>query len=508
MNTANYCHRENKNLKDHCAYGQMKEVQQFLSTALITPIQKVIERTAAILNISPKSVKNVLNRAETEKKIETPGKHHRSDGPLKNIDSFTIHAIRIIMHSYFERNEPVTLDKILIDVKRELGFPYGRSTLWGLLKSKGFVFRKRGNRLHLLERADVRNKRYTFLREFGKAELEGKPFWFQDETWLNQNYTTGSAWYDTVVERNPETIRPGSELTAGYKDHTGKGQRLIISHIGSESGFLPGGLLLFRSKKTVDYHEEMNSEKFEGWFEKILQSLPEPSNIVIDNASYHSRLLNPPPNSNTTRPQMEAWLQANSALYDSNCPTKKELYTRYVLPIRDEEKYKEYAIDEMAKKYGHTVIRLPPYHCIFNPIELIWSSVKRRAGKRNSTGNLADVTQILEEELTKTTAEEWQGCINHSKGLIHEYMAREKIVLEKQVSPLVIEPDDDDGEEEIYVTPEYDDIMETENDFDVLGSNAERVISDYESEYLKSMMAGLKAKFVDLGKKYSWKKPA
>ncbi len=62
-------------------------------------------------------------------------------------------------------------------------------------------------------------------------------------------------------------------------------------------------------------------------------------------------------------------------------------------------------------------------------------------------------------------------------------------------------------EEEIYVTPDFDDVMENESDFEVLGSNTERVISDYESEYLKSLMAGLKAKFVDLGKKYSWKKP-
>jgi hypothetical protein len=33
--------------------------------------------------------------------------------------------------------------------------------------------------------------------------------------------------------------------------------------------------------------------------------------------------------------------------------------------------FNKYAVDEMAKAHGHTVLRLPPYHCVFNPIELL-----------------------------------------------------------------------------------------------------------------------------------------
>ena len=33
----------------------------------------------------------------------------------------------------------------------------------------------------------------------------------------------------------------------------------------------------------------------------------------------------------------------------------------------------KYAVDEMAKASGHEVVRLPPYHCELNPIELAWS---------------------------------------------------------------------------------------------------------------------------------------
>ena len=35
-----------------------------------------------------------------------------------------------------------------------------------------------------------------------------------------------------------------------------------------------------------------------------------------------------------------------------------------------------YAIDEIAKTFGHEVVRLPPYHCELNPIEMAWAQVK------------------------------------------------------------------------------------------------------------------------------------
>ena len=37
----------------------------------------------------------------------------------------------------------------------------------------------------------------------------------------------------------------------------------------------------------------------------------------------------------------------------------------------------KYVVDEMAKAAGHEIVRLPPYHCELNPIELACSQVKR-----------------------------------------------------------------------------------------------------------------------------------
>lgn len=34
-------------------------------------------------------------------------------------------------------------------------------------------------------------------------------------------------------------------------------------------------------------------------------------------------------------------------------------------------------MDQLALQHGHRVLRLPPYHCQFNAIEMVWSDCKR-----------------------------------------------------------------------------------------------------------------------------------
>ncbi|KAF2886058.1 hypothetical protein ILUMI_20117, partial [Ignelater luminosus] len=42
---------------------------------------------------------------------------------------------------------------------------------------------------------------------------------------------------------------------------------------------------------------------------------------------------------------------------------------------------KVYAADQIALELEHVVVRLPPYHCIFNPIENIWGLCKEYYNK-------------------------------------------------------------------------------------------------------------------------------
>ncbi|CAH1962018.1 unnamed protein product [Acanthoscelides obtectus] len=58
---------------------------------------------------------------------------------------------------------------------------------------------------------------------------------------------------------------------------------------GSEDGFVPEALWAFESKKTGDYHEEMDGNSFENWFSKMLLKLENNAVIVLDNAPIVNR---------------------------------------------------------------------------------------------------------------------------------------------------------------------------------------------------------------------------
>lgn len=145
--------------------------------------------------------------------------------------------------------------------------------------------------------------RCEFLSEAKKIS-DWSNFIFTDETWLNANHTVSKNWTD-------DTAASTSSVPMG------KGERLIICHAGSTCGFVSDALLAFKSKQTVDYHEEMNAEIYEGWFKEMLQSLEEPSIIIMDNATYHSRQIDKMPTQANKKQEIIDWLQRHGENVDS-----------------------------------------------------------------------------------------------------------------------------------------------------------------------------------------------
>lgn len=126
---------------------------------------------------------------------------------------------------------------------------------------------------------------------------------------------------------------------------TGKGKRLIITHIGSEEGFVEGALNVFESKKQGDYHQEMNAENFEDWFLKTIDKLPENAVIVMDNASYHSRNVEKICTANSKKQEIIDWLKEKRIEFEEN------LLKRDLLAIVKEHRkqYEAYVIDKVPK---------------------------------------------------------------------------------------------------------------------------------------------------------------
>ena len=169
------------------------------------------------------------------------------------------------------------------------------------------------------------------------------------------------------MEDDPRAI---GGTKGGIRKPSGKASRLIILHAGSENGWINGADLVFQSKKaTGDYHDEVTSEHFEEWFhDSLMPNIPANSLIVMDNAPYHSRRLEPVPTMSSRKQMMQDWLTAREIEFPENA-LKRELYTL----IKMSNFTPKCAVDEMAKAAGHEVVHLPPYHCELNPIELAWS---------------------------------------------------------------------------------------------------------------------------------------
>nr|CAD7418095.1 unnamed protein product [Timema cristinae] len=49
-----------------------------------------------------------------------------------------------------------------------------------------------------------------------------------------------------------------------------------------------------------------------------------------------------------------------------------------------------YKINEMVRECGHQVLRLPPYHCQYNPIQLVWANCKGYYKKHTGRNNKFD----------------------------------------------------------------------------------------------------------------------
>jgi len=78
---------------------------------------------------------------------------------------------------------------------------------------------------------------------------------------------------------------------------------------------------------------------------------------------------------------------------------------------------KKYELDEIALTMGHEVIRLPPYHCQYNPIELIWAQVKGKVAEQNTSFKMADVEQLVHNALDSITTDDWRRCVLHCNKL-------------------------------------------------------------------------------------------
>lgn len=224
-------------------------------------------------------------------------------------------------------------------------------------------------------------------------------------------------------------------LSTGLRAPSGKGGRLIVLHAGSAEGFVDGAALVFRAKKGAgDYHTEMDASRFQKWFvEQLLPNIKPRSVIVMDNASYHSAQVEKLPSSSSRKADIQSWL------ISKNIPFSDDLLKTELLQLVKQNKhlFLAYQVDKLATAAGHEVVRLPPYHCELNPIELVWSQVKGYVASRNTDFKIDSVEKLLQEGIASVTQQNWLHDCTHVMRLEDEAWDRDGII-DSQTDSLII----------------------------------------------------------------------
>lgn len=269
--------------------------------------------------------------------------------------------------------------------------------------------------------------------------------------------------YSTLLGATTRTWQDGTSKTLYQKKKSSEGKRFMICHAGSRGGFLEDGLVFSTKNKSADYHDNMNAELFEQWFEEsVLMKLETPTVIILDNASYHSRKSEPWPTGSWRKEELVQWLDRK------NIPHAPNLMKAELLEIIKglNKPQQEHAVDGLANSYGHRVLRLPPYHCEFNAIEMIWGIAKTHYNKNiaMTNGTDDDVERLWTEALQSITADVWSKTIDKVNLLIRQALKNEHLV--DDVRPLIITDygSEDDSDEESDSDDDSDRVHESGDD--------------------------------------------
>ena len=291
-------------------------------------------------------------------------------------------------------------------------------TLGRSLDRWGFTFGKGVRTQRFKEKDHVVAARQSYLRRKlanRKAEGTFRPEVYLDESYVNKNHSNDFVWY--YDDDGPWIQKP-----------TGKGERLIIMNAITKDGWVPGAKVTFKStRKTGDYHGQMNQGIFTKWFrEKLLPNIPDNSLIIMDNASYHN-VLSPvsAPTPSCKKEKIRSWLDRSGIPVKDDC-LKAEL----VQILTKVGPQPTYVLDEIAGEQGHEILRTPPYHPELQPIETCWGVVKNEIA-RNCDFTMDNLILQLESAFDKVTAKTCSGLIRRMRD-VEDAFLRDDAALDEQ----------------------------------------------------------------------------
>ena len=397
-------------------------VKQYFDGKKLKPMEPSVKRTANALGIGVATVKRVMADYNRDPKLlDEPAKvRGRPDHAVRATHQ---EAIRAYIRSANNQGKYITLSTIEDFLKeRSEGEAFHIATLARTLNRWGFEFGKGTRSQHLKEKDHVIAARQRYLRKKRDNRTSNgdsiRPEVYLDESYVNKNHSNDFIWYSG--EDGPWVQKP-----------TGKGERLIIINAITKFGWVPNAKLVFKStKKTGDYHGQMNWDLFKKWFvEMLLENISPNCLVIMDNASYHNTLSeHSPPTSLCSKKRIMEWLEQNRIYCRPDC-LKPEL----VEILKKLAPAPSYAIDEIARSHGHEVIRTPPYHPELQPIETCWGVVKNHIA-RNSDFTMKNLIQQLEAGFDKVTGKTCAEIIEKVRKIEDEFWTEDLQFDEQEIT--------------------------------------------------------------------------
>ncbi len=369
-------------------------VKHYFDRNKFKPMEPSTKRTADALGIGEASVKRIMADFNRDPELlDEPAK--KRGRPAHAVGVSSQESVRDYIRSANKKGEYITLADIQAFLKEDsIDEQFHLATLARTLNRWGFEFGKGTRSKHLKEKDHVIAARQRYLRKKRDNRLPGKnidtirPEVFLDESYVNKNHSNDFIWYSG--EDGPWVQKP-----------TGKGERLIIINAITKSGWIPGAKLVFKStRKTGDYHGQMNWDLFKKWFiEMLIPNIPKNSLIIMDNAPYHNILAEKsPPTPQCSKKKIKEWIEQNKIYCRDDC-LKPEL----VEVLKKISTEPIYAIDEIARSQGHKITRTPPYHPELQPIETCWGVVKNHVA-RKCDFTMTNLFEQLDSGFDKVTA--------------------------------------------------------------------------------------------------------
>ena len=95
-------------------------------------------------------------------------------------------------------------------------------------------------------------------------------------------------------------------------------------------------------------------------------------------------------------------------------------------------------METVAKEYEHEILRLLPYHCELNPIELAWAAEKNYVAGENKDMSPDSVEKLFRKKREKLPEDFWIKCVEHVEKIEENYWESDRIQ-DNKVKHLIIE---------------------------------------------------------------------